>query len=122
MSKRTRHEGSLYQRKDGLWCGSLSLGHADGKRRRVTVYGATLEEARAKLEAAKTRTSAGLARIRYHDLRHSYATLMLELGESPKVVQEMLGHSSVSITLGTYSHVSPALQRQAVARLDQLLG
>ena len=64
---------------------------------------------------------AGLRRLRFHDLRHSHATLMLVSGVHPKVVQERLGHSSVAITLDTYSHVLPGLQEAAVRRLDELL-
>lgn len=64
---------------------------------------------------------AGLPRIRFHDLRHTCATLLLEAGEHPKVVQEMLGHSSIQLTLDTYSHVTPALRRQAAERMQQLL-
>lgn len=54
--------------------------------------------------------TSGLPRIRLHDLRHTHATLALTAGIHPKVVSERLGHSTVSITLDTYSHVTPALQ------------
>jgi integrase len=64
---------------------------------------------------------AGLPRIRFHDLRHSAASLLLSLNEHPKIVQELLGHSQIGITLDTYSHLIPGLQRQAIARLDDLL-
>ena len=49
----------------------------------------------------------------FHDLRHSHATLMLRLGMHPKVVSERLGHANVSITLDTYSHATPDMQREA---------
>jgi integrase len=52
---------------------------------------------------------AGLRDARFHDLRHTCATLLLTKGVHPKIVSEMLGHSSVSITLDTYSHVIPGL-------------
>jgi integrase len=65
---------------------------------------------------------AGIPRIRFHDLRHTAATLLLELGEHPKVVQEMLGHSQVGVTLDLYSHVTPTMHRQAADRFDRLLG
>jgi integrase len=62
--------------------------------------------------------AAGVPRIRFHDLRHTCATLMLANGEHPKVVAERLGHSDVGITLNRYSHVSPDMQRAAADRLD----
>jgi integrase len=56
---------------------------------------------------------AGLPRIRFHDLRHTHATLLLREGVHPKVVQERLGHSQISTTLDTYSHVLPGMQEDA---------
>ncbi|HWU46094.1 MAG TPA: tyrosine-type recombinase/integrase [Humibacter sp.] len=56
-----------------------------------------------------------------HGLRHTHATLLLELGVHPKVVQERLGHSNISTTLNIYSHVTPTMQRDAVTRLASLL-
>lgn len=64
---------------------------------------------------------AGLQRLRFHDLRHTAATLLLAEGIHPKVVQEMLGHSAVSLTLDTYSHVVPDLQREAAEKMQALL-
>ena len=64
---------------------------------------------------------AGLPRIRFHDLRHTAATLMLGRGVHPKVVSEMLGHSQISITLDLYSHVTPTMQREAAAEIDKAL-
>jgi integrase len=58
--------------------------------------------------------------IRFHDLRHGWATLALEAGEHPKVVAEQLGHASVRVTLDTYSHVTPGTQRAAVSRVAGL--
>jgi integrase len=66
--------------------------------------------------------SAGLPDIRFHDLRHSVATLLLSIGTHPKVVQELLGHGQIGMTMDTYSHVMPTLQRDTMARLDDLLG
>ncbi len=66
---------------------------------------------------------AGLPGIRFHDLRHTHASLMLKQGIHPKIVSERLGHSTVSITLDTYSHVLPGLQEAAALRFeDALLG
>jgi integrase len=64
---------------------------------------------------------AGLPPSRVHDARHTFATLMLELGESPKTVQTMLGHSRVAITLDIYSHVSLELEKKAAAKLNAAL-
>ena len=63
----------------------------------------------------------GLKSIRLHDARHSHASLMLKQGIHPKIVQERLGHSSIQITLDTYSHVVPGLQEAAAARFDEVL-
>lgn len=62
-----------------------------------------------------------LPRIRFHDLRHTHATLMLRNGEHPKIVSERLGHSRVQITLDTYSHVLPNLQDEAAQDLEDFL-
>lgn len=58
--------------------------------------------------------------IRFHDLRHTHATLLLMQGVNPKIVAERLGHSKVDITLDTYSHVLPEMQQEAVRKLDEL--
>ncbi|MHB1007007.1 MAG: site-specific integrase [Chloroflexota bacterium] len=65
-------------------------------------------------------TKAGLPQIRFHDLRHSAATLLLFLGINPKVVQERLGHATIGMTLDVYSHVVPDMQRQAAGKIDDL--
>jgi integrase len=66
-------------------------------------------------------TGAGLPLIRLHDLRHTAATLALAAGVHPKVVQERLGHSSIGITLDTYSHVVQGMQAEAAAKVAGLL-
>jgi integrase len=63
----------------------------------------------------------GIPPVRFHDLRHTHATMLLRKGVHPKVVQERLGHSQISITLDTYSHVLPGLQDEAAAKVDELL-
>ena len=72
-------------------------------------------EFRALLESAK------LPPIRFHDLRHTAATLLLTLGVDPRTIMETLGHSQISLTLNTYSHVLPALQAEAAAKVDAVL-
>jgi len=64
---------------------------------------------------------AGLPAIRFHDLRHTSATLLLAAGVHPKVVQERLGHSQINVTLDIYSHVLPSLQLEAAEKLDRIL-
>lgn len=63
----------------------------------------------------------GLRRIRFHDLRHTHATLLLKAGVNPKVVSERLGHSSVAFTLDTYAHVMPGMQPEAAEQFSELV-
>ena len=56
-----------------------------------------------------------------HDLRHTAATLLLAQGVDPRTIMETLGHSQISLTLNTYAHVVPALQRKAAAKMDDIL-
>jgi integrase len=62
----------------------------------------------------------GLPRVRFHDLRHAHATLLLLQGVHPKIVSERLGHASIGITLDTYSHVLPSMQGEAASAFDAL--
>lgn len=64
---------------------------------------------------------AGLPRMRFHDLRHGAASLLLAQGVHPRVVMEVLGHSQIGQTMNTYAHVAPALGREAAARMDAAL-
>ncbi len=63
-----------------------------------------------------------VARIRFHDMRHTHATLLLSAGENVKVVSERLGHASIKVTLDTYAHVLPSMQKAAADKLQLLLG
>jgi integrase len=63
---------------------------------------------------------AGLPRIRVHDLRHTAATHLLTRGVHPKVVQDLLGHSTISLTLDTYRHVAPGLHAQVADHMEVL--
>jgi integrase len=64
---------------------------------------------------------AGLPAIRFHDLRHTCATLLLSSNVNPKIVSEMLGHATIAITLDTYSHVLPNMQESAARALEDTL-
>jgi integrase len=63
-----------------------------------------------------------LPKVRFHDLRHSHATQLLAAGVHPKIVQERLGHSTITVTMDLYSHVSETIQSDATARLDEAYG
>lgn len=64
---------------------------------------------------------SGLRRLRLHDARHTHATIMLKGGVHPKIVQERLGHSSIELTLDTYSHVAPGLQEAAAQKFEDIM-
>jgi len=63
----------------------------------------------------------GLPAIRFHDLRHTCASLLLAANVNPKVVSELLGHATVAITLDIYSHVMPDMQEDAASTLATML-
>ena len=64
---------------------------------------------------------AGLLGCRFHDLRHTFASLMLMHGTKSKVISEALGHASVAFTMDVYSHIIDGMQSDAVALLDEVL-
>ena len=64
---------------------------------------------------------AGLPAIRFHDLRHTSATLLFALGTNPKVLQELLGQSNIAVTMDVYSHALPTTQQEAMNKLDKFL-
>jgi integrase len=81
----------------------------------IHVGNMTRRDFRKVLERAK------LPQIRFHDLRHCHATLLLQQGVHPKVVQERLGHANISMTLDTYSHVLPGMQDRAMRDFENRL-
>ncbi len=90
----------LWQEHDYVFCTSIG----------THIHPTTdmLEQLNALLE------KADLPHIRFHDLRHSAATLLLSQGVHPKVVQELLGHSTINMTMDVYSHVLPSMQQEAI--------
>ena len=64
---------------------------------------------------------AGLDGVRFHDLRHTFASLALMRGAKPKVISEALGHSSVAFTMDTYSHIISGMQEDMMALLDEVI-
>jgi integrase len=65
--------------------------------------------------------NSGVPKIRFHDLRHTHASLLLANGINPKVIQERLGHAKIDTTMNIYSHVFPSMQREAADKIDALL-
>ncbi len=67
-------------------------------------------------------TTAGVRTCRFHDLRHCCASLLIAQGVPARVVMEVLGHSNISLTLNTYTHILPPLRQVAADRMDEALG
>jgi len=63
----------------------------------------------------------GLRGIRFHDARHTHASLMLKQGVHPKIIQERPGHANIQVTLDIYSHVAPGLQAAAALKFDEMV-
>lgn len=100
--------GALWQDHDYVFCTSIGT-HLNPSKDVLDQLKMLLKE-------------AGLPDIRFHDLRHSAATLLLSEGVHPKVVQELLGHSNISMTMDVYSHVLPSMLKDAISRLNSALG
>jgi integrase len=98
--------GETWQERDLVFC--TSLGTPMNPSKVVDRFKTLLKQAE-------------LPAIRFHDLRHSAATILLSMGTHPKVVQEMLGHNQISMTMDIYSHVLPTMQKDAVSKLNDAL-
>ena len=85
------------------------------------IYGGFLHPDRMVESFQKLLKDIGLHHMRFHDLRHSAATILLTMGVHPKVVQELPGHSNISITMDIYSHVLPSMQRDAMDKWNDVL-
>src|SRR6266567_8582882 len=83
-------------------------------------YGGYLDPAHLRQRFDKLLKDAGLPDVRFHDLRHSAATILLSMGVPAKVVQEILGHSQISMTMDIYSHVLPDMQQEAMDKMNDL--
>jgi integrase len=92
---------------------ALGAGYADEDLITAQVDGSSVSPTRITEQFGRLLRRAGLPHIRLHDLRHTHATLGLEAGVHPKVMQERLGHSHVSVTLGMYSHVTASMANDA---------
>ena len=87
----------------------------------TTVVGTPIDERNIFRAFQAARTKAGLPPMRFHDLRHSAASLLLAQKVPARMVQELLGHSNITLTLGTYSHILPELAEETAARMNQIL-
>jgi integrase len=96
---------------------AFGVGYRDHGRVFTRPGGEPLNPDAVSIQFKRRAAHLGLPPIRFHDLRHGWATMALEAGEHPKVVAEQLGHASVRVTLDTYSHVTPGVQREAVTRV-----
>ena len=107
LLRAARKRAALTEGKaDPPWVFLTPAGHpVDGDNLRRRVFYRLLEQ-------------AGLRKIRLHDLRHTYASLLIQQGESLAYVQQQLGHSSVQVTVDVYGHLIPGANRAAVDRLD----
>jgi integrase len=83
--------------------------------------GTALDEGKLRTTYKALLETAVLPRIRFHDLRHTAATLLLAQGVDPRTIMETLGHSQISLTMNTYSHVLPTLQAEAARKMDAIL-
>jgi integrase len=86
-----------------------------------TAFGTPISPNWVLVRFKKLLQKAGLPEIRFHDLRHSTATILLSMGMHPKIVQELLGHNRIQETMDTYSHVLPPVHKEAVKRLEDML-
>ena len=87
----------------------------------TTEYGRALDGTVVSHHFHRMLNLAGLPQRRFHDLRHSCATLLLVQGVSPRVVMDVLGHSQIALTMNTYTHVLPELRREAADRMEELI-
>ncbi|MFA9397229.1 MAG: tyrosine-type recombinase/integrase [Clostridiaceae bacterium] len=97
--------GNLYENNSLVFCNTL---------------GKYLDSSNVLKDFKKITNKLDLQDKKFHDLRHTFATRLFELGEEPKTVQILLGHSNISITLDTYTHVLDSMKKKAISKLDDL--
>jgi site-specific recombinase XerD len=88
----------------------------------ASTIGTPLEPRNVNRTFEALRKTAGLEWLHLHDLRHAFATFLLDQGEELRTVMELLGHSTIRLTADTYGHVLPARARKAAEAMDRLLG
>lgn len=109
---RAERESLYWQLRQPLTLDSLVFANIEGK---------PLDPCVLSHDFARIVKRAGLRGVRFHDLRHTFASLMLLRGAKPKVISEALGHASVAFTMDTYSHIIEGMQEDAMALLDEVL-
>ncbi len=87
----------------------------------TTTTGTPLDGRNVNSQFQKAPVKAGLSHIRFHDLRHTCASLLLAQEAHPRMVMDILGHSQIGLTMNTYSQVIPDLQREAAREMGALL-
>lgn len=87
----------------------------------TSTIGTPLDYSKVTKRFRRFRKAIGADDVRFHDLRHTHASLLLTKGVNPKVVQERLGHTTVTMTLDTYSHLIPSMQQTAASAIDSML-
>jgi len=112
------HKHRKRQLSERLWAGARWQDHGFVF---TSTIGTPLDGSNVTHRLQRLLREACLPKQRFHDLRHSAASLLLVQGVHPRVVMEMLGHSQISLTLNTYSHVIPSLQEDAAKRMEELL-
>ncbi len=88
----------------------------------TTTIGTPMDERKVLIDFKKALRDAGLPERRFHDARHTAASLLLAQGVSPRTVMEVLGHSQITLTMNTYAHVMPAMMEDAADKMDAILG
>lgn len=108
----------LHQAKEKLAAGA---GYEDAGFVAMTTFGTLMKPQQLEEAWYKALKQSELPKIRFHDLRHGHASLLLKAGIHIKIISERLGHSNITITLNTYSHLLPGMQQEAAEKMDELL-
>jgi integrase len=113
------HRHQAKQVEERLLAGTAWKG--DGRYVFTSTVGTPLEQRRLDHEFKNLCDMAGLRRIRFHDLRHSAASILIAQGVHPKAIQELLRHSSIQLTMDTYGHLFEEMKRETADKMDEVL-
>jgi integrase len=112
---------ALHRRYDEQEKEKALPGYAESDLIFTNEFGGPLEPRTIAKQFQRLADKAGVPIIRFHDLRHTHATILLTQGVHPKIVSERLGHSEIGVTLDTYSHVIPSMQKKVSDDFDRLI-